>query len=163
MATKRIRTNIKFKKNVDTGQFFGFVTKKGSSWRGCDEKHECKKRIVFADMALSHNIIENALYQATLIPMKSGDGFIAISVNLVKFEGKVETIIDTDVFVVNVKFGSRCFTYNPKSKNKKSNDISSIVRLLKNRVDLQDNEGVINDFMEAATIALAYYKETIEN
>lgn len=163
MATKRLKTNIKFKKNQATGQFFGFVTKKDSSWRGCEEQQECKKRIVFVDRALSGSIIENALYHATLIPMKSGEGFIAISANLVKFEGKVETIIDSDTFVVNVKFGSRCFTYNPSSKNKKKNDISSIVKMLKGRVDLLDSECVINDFLEAATIALAYYKETTNN
>lgn len=157
--TKRLKTNIKFKKNTKTGQFFGFVTKSGSSWRGCGENSDCKKRIVFADKALSDEMVDGALYHATLVPMKSGEGFIAISAKLVKFSAKIETSISDNVFRVSVRFGNRCLTYEPGSKDKRMNSITKIADRIRERVDLENTESVVSDFLEAATIVLAYYKE----
>lgn len=156
--TKRLKTNIKFKKNAQTGQFFGFVTKKGSSWRGCDDT-ECKKRIVFVDRKASSGMVENALYHVTLIPMKVKDGFIAITAEIIKFDAKIETTVDGGVYKVDVRFGNRCITYEPESKDKRKNDITTIADKLRARIDLQDPERVVNDFLEAATIVRAYQME----
>lgn len=158
--TKRLKTNIKFKKNAQTGQFFGFVTKQGSSWRGCDEDSDCKKQVVFVDREASKGMTDNALYHATLIPMREKGGFIAISVTLIKFKAKIETFVDDGNYRVEIKFGNRCLTYEPGSRDKRMNDIKTVANKLRNRVDLQDTERVINDFLEAATIVLAYYKDS---
>jgi len=155
-----IKTNLKFKKG-DNGQYYGFVTRVGASLRGCLETDSCQKSIVFADKALTA-IIPNVLYRTTLIPMNDKKhGFIAVNVDVVKFKARVETFISDDTFKVEVKFGNKTISYNPASKSKMYSSISHIADLLSNRVDIMYPGETVNDFLEAASIVLAYYKDSI--
>src|SRR5574344_1285896 len=88
-----IRTIIKFNKLTVNGSMVGYVTKHESSWKGCREQSECKKRIVLVDAKIASGIIENVLYRTVLIPMADGNGFIAISATPVLFPAKIESKI----------------------------------------------------------------------
>lgn len=153
-----IKTNLKFKK-ADNGQFYGFVTRVGASMKGCNENDQCKKSIVFADKKLT-GIIPNALYRTTLIPMNDEKhGFIAINADIIKFKARVEALVTENEFKVEVKFGNKVITYDPSSKSKMYSSISRIAEILSHRVDIMYPGETVNDFLEAANIVLAYYKD----
>ena len=153
-----IKTNLKFKK-AENGQFYGFVTRIGMSLRGCFEEDKCKKSIVFTDKNLT-DIIPNVLYRTTLIPMNDGKhGFIAINAEVIKFKARVETYVAGGEFKVEVKFGNKVITYNPAEKSKMYSSISQIADMLSHRVDILYPCETVNDFLEAANIVLAYYKD----
>lgn len=155
---QRIKTNIKFKKN-ERGVFYGFVTKnKKGSWRGCNEESEVKKKIVFLDNHEESNMIPNALYQVTLIPMKSDSGFIALNPKILQFIAKIETKVENNIYNVTVKFGNRTVIYDPTSDNKKKNNIQSIANFLKSRVDLKYKDAVAGEFLDCACLLLSIYK-----
>lgn len=154
---QRIKTNIKFQKN-ERGALYGFVTKNAKgSWRGCRE-NETKKKIVFVDKHEEKDVIPNALYQATLIPMASNNGFIALNVKLMQFEAHIETEVDDDTYRITVRFGHTAIVYDPTSKNPKQNDIQAIVKLLKSRIDLKYKEAVAEEFCDCACLLLSIYK-----
>lgn len=162
MTQLRIKTNIKFKQN-ERGAFYGFVTKNSSgSWRGCNEESDVKKKIVFVDEHESKDIIPNALYQCSLIPMNSDCGFIALSPKLLQFTAKIETEANNGKYSVTVRFGNKAVVYDPASKNKKKNDIQSIFKLLKGRVDLKYKDAVAEEFLDCACLLLNIYKKESE-
>ncbi len=153
----RIKTNIKFKQN-ERGAFYGFVTKDNKgSWRGCRET-DVKKKIVFVDKG-EVDIIPDALYQCSLIPMKTGNGFIALEPKLLQFEARISTEATDNVYHVNVRFGHTTIVYNPKSTNPLKNNIQTIVRLLKSRHDLKYKDAVADEFCDCACLLLSIYKK----
>lgn len=156
--SQRIKTNIKFKQN-ERGAFYGFVTKnKKGSWRGCNENCDVKKQIVFVDEHEASNIIAGALYQVTLIPMTSKNGFIALNAKLVLFEAKINTEVEDNIFRVTVQFGQKVIIYDPTSEDSKKNNIQAIVNLLKSRVDLKSKDAVAEEFLDSACLLLSIYK-----
>lgn len=156
--SQRIKTNIKFKQN-ERGAFYGFVTKnERGSWRGCRDNSDAKKKIVFIDKHAEKDIIPNALYQATLIPMTSGCGFIAIDAKLVQFVAKINTEVEERTYRVTVQFGQKTIVYDPASKDAKRNNIQTIANLLKNRVDLKSKDAVAEEFLDSACLLLSIYK-----
>lgn len=159
--TQRIKTNIKFKRG-DRDELYGFVTKIGSSWRGCHEEDDVKKRIVYVDRDVQMGMEPDLLYKVTLIPMTKKDGFIAISAHQVKFSAKIKTELDDDKFKVTVSFGHKTLTYSPMSKSKKHSDMNAIANLIRDRKDLEGSMQVAEDFLDNATMALVLYKRAKE-
>lgn len=156
--SQRIKTNIKFKQN-ERGAFYGFVTKnENGSWRGCKEDSNVKKKIVFVDRHEDSGIIPNALYQVTLIPMTSDNGFIAINARLVQFVAKINTEVEEHTYRVTVQFGQKTIVYDPTSKDAKKNNIQTIANLLRNRVDLKSKDAVAEEFLDSACLLLSIYK-----
>lgn len=156
--SQRIKTNIKFKKN-ERGAFYGFVTKnERGSWRGCNENSDYRKQIVFVDKHETANIIAGALYQATLIPMTSKGGFIALNAKLVQFDAKINTEVKENTYRVTVQFGQKEIIYDPTSKNSKKNNIQAIANLLKSRIDLKSKDAVAEEFLDSACLLLSIYK-----
>lgn len=156
--SQRIKTNIKFKQN-ERGAFYGFVTKnENGSWRGCKEDSNVKKKIVFVDKHEESGIIPNALYQVTLIPMTSDNGFIAINARLVQFVAKINTEVEEHTYRVTVQFGQKTIVYDPTSKDAKKNNIQTIANLLRNRVDLKSKDAVAEEFLDSACLLLSIYK-----
>lgn len=160
--SQRIKTNIKFYKGLGgvESRLYGLVTKVQGSWRGCRETDECKKKIVFVDPSISKDIIPNALYICSLIPMRKEEGFIVKSAQLVKFKAIVETKITKNVFRVSVKFGNKVIVYDPSSKEKRHKDIRGIAESLRKRVDVLDANGVAEDFLNSACIAKRMYEQS---
>lgn len=158
MANQVIKTNIKFEKDKP-GIFRGFVTKnKSGSWRGCRCDTDSPKKIVLLNTNdISTTIKENMLYKCGLIPMKSDQGFIAISAKLVQFEAKTETIVCDDVYKVIVRFGHKEIIYDPTSKSSKQNNIQNIASLLRNREDLKSANAVAEEFLDCACLLQSIY------
>lgn len=154
---QRIKTNIKFQKN-EKGAAYGFVTKNDKgSWRGCRES-EGNKKIVFVDRYEEANIIPGALYTVSLIPMASGNGFIALNARLMQFEANIETTVHDNMYRITVQFGQKTIVYDPTSSNPKKNNIQAIVKLLKSRVDLKYKDAVADEFCDCACLLLSIYK-----
>lgn len=162
IKSPRIKTNIKFYSGLDNvaDRLYGFVTKVHGSWRGCRESEPIKK-VVFPDAALCSDIIPGVLYSCSLIPMNSGNGFIAKTANIVKFEAKISTHCNNEngVFNVCVQFGNKKIVYDPSSKFKNRTDISSIAQELRNRVDLEQALCVAEDFINHALIVRRLYQQ----
>lgn len=154
-----IKTNIKFKRGKDE-KLYGFVTKVGSSWRGCREEETKKKKIVYIDRKLEVEVEPGLLYHVTLIPMTEKDGFIAVQVKQVKFNARIKTELDNDKFRVYVSFGNKVFTYDPSSPSKKKSDMNAIADLIRNRHDLECNIEIADEFLDNAMMALILYKRS---
>lgn len=158
MTKQVIKTNIKFQEN-ERGVFQGFVTKnEHGSWRGCREDAEVSKKIVLLDpRQVQITIRENALYQCTLIPMRSDCGFIVIQAAPVLFQAKTETIVRKGVYKVKVKFGNKIIIYDPTSKCEKRNNIQGIVDYLRKREDLKYANAVAEEFLDCACMLKSIY------
>lgn len=158
---QNIKTNIKFYKGLDgvESRLYGLVTKKQGSWRGCRETDDCKKKIVFIDPSISKDIIPNALYSCSLIPMKKEGGFIAKTAQLIKFKAMIETKITRTTFRVSVKFGNKVITYDPTSNEKRQQNIKTIADGLRKRVDILDAGQVAEDFLNSACIVKRMYEQ----
>jgi hypothetical protein len=87
-------------------------------------------------------------------------GFIAVNVDIIKFKARVETYISDREFRVEVKFGNKTIIYDP-AKKKKYSSISHIADMLSHRVDIMYPGETVSDFLEAANIVLAYYKDYV--
>lgn len=157
-----IKTNIKFKRGAGK-ELYGFVTKVGSSWRGCHEESTNKKKIVYVDEKLSANMKAGLLYHVTLIPMTDKDGFIAITAKQVKFTAKIRTELDDDTFRVYVIFGNKTFTYDPTSPSEKRRDMNAIAKLIREREDLEGRMEIADEFLDNASMAFMLYKRALKN
>ncbi len=159
--TKIIKTNIKFLQglNGDPNKLYGFITKVKGSWRGCREDIE-KKKLVFPDKKIAGNIIPNALYKCTLIPMKQEQGFIAKTAKIIKFRASVVTICNDDQYQVEVRFGNRRIIYNPESTDQSRNDIQTIANHLRGRQDLENSYLVAEDFIDSAFMVKHIFNQT---
>lgn len=161
--SQQIKTIIKFKREVEginAGKIFGFVTKSNGHWKGCRDTDDCKKKIVFVDPSISKNIIDNMPYNVSLIPMRSGTGFIAMAASPVQFEAKIITKVKKNTFMVFVKFGMKTITYDPSSNQAKYNNINNIAENLRHRIDLLDAAGVAEDFVDAAFMTKSLYNRS---
>ena len=161
---KKIKTYLKFRRSERNGtSFVSYVRKENGSWKGCHESDGYKKKIVLADAALAAILLENVLYNTTLIPMKESMGFVAINAEPVKFQARINTIIDDDRYAVEVKFGHKLIVYEPASPMENRRSIDGIIKTLSHRIDIKDPERVICDFKESALTVLAYYKSDHPN
>ena len=158
MTKVKIKTIIKFKKQ-ENGECYGFVTKTArGAWRGCNESDDVKKQIVIVDSHIKDSITTNALYQATLIPMESKCGFIAVDTKLMQFSAKIETEAEDDVYKVTVKFGHAAIVYDPTSDSPSRNNIQAIAKLLRNRIVLKYKDAVAEEFLDCACLLQSIYK-----
>lgn len=157
----RIVTNIKFYKGLDNvaDKLYGFVTKVDGSWRGCRDTEKTKK-IVFVDSAVAGNILPNVLYSCSLIPMTSGNGFIAKSATVVKFAAKIITTTKNDVFMIKVVFGNKTIVYDPSSHETRRNSIQLIADMLRSRLDLKNAPEVAEDFITSASAVKRLYLQS---
>lgn len=158
-----IKTNIKFKKNSE-GHLYGFVTKTDGSWRGVREEEKVKKKIVFVDPMAEKNMKPGLLYRSLLVPMTDGNGFICLNATKMIFKAQIKSydIPEHGFFRVEVRFGNKCISYNPSSKEKKYNDMQSIADMLRKREDIRNPMAVADMFLDAATVALTLYKRELK-
>lgn len=157
---RQIKTIIKFKKGeggINNGKVYGFVTKQNGHWKGCRDTDECKKKIVFVDPRAYDDILINTPYNATLIPMRSEQGFIATAISPVQFEGKIITKVNRGEFKVLCKFGMKTIVYDPTSEDPKFNRINDIANVIRHRQDLKDAAMVAEDFIDSACIVKSMY------
>lgn len=165
IMAQHIKTNIKFCKGLDNSdsRVYGFVTKVDGSWRGCYGDDNTKKKIVFVDTALEKSIVPGKLYRCVLTPMKSQQGFVAISAVLVGFPGVVRAMCGNGNFKVTVQFGNRLITYDPSSDDPRKNDIQVVARHLQQRIDLKNAYAVAENFVDNAVLIKRLYDQHHKN
>lgn len=154
---KKIPVNLKFYRSKEKPEkLVSYVTKKNSSWIGVRVEAEVAKKVVVIGCQIK-NIIEGALYNATLIPMREKEGFVAVKIVPVQFEAKMETLYHkSGDFYIKISFGNKCMVYDPKNKNPLSSDINQFKNRLEKRIDIRNLPSLIEDFDRAVNIQAIY-------
>lgn len=160
---ERIFTKLKFTKSEQTGAIVSFVSQnpKTGQIRGVRQDDPYPKKICILDRALSSSVLLNTLYDATLVPMTSKDGFVAISITPVQFKAKIEvTVCPKALYKVEVKFGNKVILFDPMDGKRDSvKKLAECKRVLETRVDIKDLLQVVEDFEETAYSVIAKYEQ----
>ena len=157
---KKMIINIKFSKNKQSDSLAGYVTKQNGSWKGCRADDPRHKKIVLPGQEIKGGLMENVLYRTKVIPMKEKDGFVAIKVEPVQFEARIETKFKGKRYRIEVKFGNKTLVYDPFcKKNLQRSDIARFRKTLESRPDIKDLQQVVDDFLDMANVQAAYSNE----
>ncbi len=152
---KKIKVYLKFGK-TDENALCAFVTKEGGSWKGVRKKDPRKKKIVLVAREAYHHVIENVLYQATLVPMVGKDGFVAIRVKPVQFNAKVSVQPVGEEYFISVKFGGKEIIYNPKARIESYRNPEAVADMIASRPDIKNIIETVNEFWDAVHVQSAY-------
>lgn len=159
---KKIYTKLKFVKSEDTGAYIGFVSQNMKTGRivGVRQDSEYPKKICIIDKKLSCQVVPNILYDVTLIPMKEKNGYIAIEITPVSFEATIETnYVPKAIYQVEIKFGNKTILFDPLDGKKESvRTVTGVREILEKRMDIQNIQQVVEDFMEAAGSLMKRYE-----
>lgn len=160
-SKKVLKTRIKFMFDEITKTHIAFITKdENGNWRGCRENNQSKKKIVIPSKEIAMNVKDNILYQAVLINMDNDKGFIAKELEIIKFPATIETTIEPERYKVEVRFGNKKVIYDPQNGRQESRKtLPGVMNILKNRVDIENKEQVLENFYEIANQVLTLYIE----
>jgi hypothetical protein len=152
--TTRVYTKLKFVKSDVSGATVSFVSQNPKTGRICGVRQDSSypKKICMVDKAIAGQIIMNALYDCTLIPMTDKNGYVVISAEPVQFKATVETTyIKNNVYLVEVKFGNKVIRFDPFNGRKESvKSFQACKAVLEKRIDVKDIIQVVDDFEKAA-------------
>lgn len=155
MSQKRKVTPVylKFYRNQKENKIVGFVRKRNGSWIGCHEDDDEKKKIVLIGNQVK-NVMENILYKANLIPMKSDQGFVCIGVRPVQFDAEMEVIphLKGNGYSVKITFGNRKMVYDEKNDNPMSSNLQSFIDRLSHRIDIKNINKLVDEFIRVVSI-----------
>lgn len=149
-----IFTKLKFKKSEKSGLLVGFVSQNPKTGRikGVREDSEFPKQVCVVDASISPEIIVGALYNAAIVPMYQKKGFIVIEATPHQFKADIEVCyVPKAIYMVNVKFGNKTITFDPKDGRKESTrSLAAVKQLLERRIDIRNITQVVEDFVDAA-------------
>jgi hypothetical protein len=159
---RKIYTKLKFVRSDETGAYIGFVSQQPKTSRivGVRQDSEYPKKICIIDRELSNLIIPNILYDVTLIAMKEKNGYIVVEATPVAFKAVIETTyIKTAIYKIEIKFGNKTILFDPVNAKKDSvRTIAGVKKILEKRMDIQNLQQVIDDFLEAAYSLMKHYE-----
>ncbi|MCC8198803.1 MAG: hypothetical protein LIP06_09595 [Tannerellaceae bacterium] len=153
-----LTTRLKFKKSKQTNEMTGFVSlnSKTGNLRGVKENSQYQKKVCVLAKDLSNRelIVEDVLYNVSVVPMKSNNGFVVVSATPVPFEAKINALVIPKVtYKVTATFGHKTVYYDPlDGKSSASNTLQGALDELESRKDLANKEQVIADFKRQAII-----------
>ena len=151
----KIFTKLKFQKS-ETGAYISFVSQntKTGRYSGVSQDSQYPKKIVIVDKKLASQVIPKVLYDATLIPMKERDGYIAVELKPVSFSATIETTyVPKALYKIEIKFGNKTILYDPVDGRKDCvRTIGGVKKILEKRMDLMNLPQVVEDFLAAASI-----------
>ena len=157
-----ICTKMKFTTSDVTGATVGFVSQntKTGEFRGVRQNDPHPKKICIVDRKLACDILQNTLYDVTLVPMNEKDGYVVIEATPVQFHAEVATTyIPKAIYRICVRFGNKKIQFDPKDGRKDTvKNLVKCRRLLETRVDLKNLNEVVEDFDEASRNLLKRYK-----
>ena len=155
---RRVHTKLKFIKSDQTGAYIAFVSQNTASGRICGVRQDADvpKKICVLDKALMCDTLLNVLYDVTLIPMTEKNGYVAIEVTPVQFKATINTTyVPKTIYEVEVKFGNKTIRFDPLHGTSDSmRTLEGCRGVLEKRVDIEDINEVVSDFVEAATALL---------
>ena len=139
------QTQLKFASSERTGELIGFVSRhsKTKQLRGVREDSPYKKKICVLSEDLKGKIVPNVLYAVELKAMHSGNGFVVVAATPVLFKAIIETLLSPKgTYKVN-----KTIYFDPlKGKTHSSRTVAGVVALLRQRIDIEDQEEVIERF-----------------
>ena len=154
-------TKLKFKKSEKTGMLVGFVSQNPRTGRinGVREDSEYPKQVCIVDASIAADIIIGALYNAAIVPMHQKKGYIVIEATPYQFKAEIEICyVPKACYVVNVRFGNKTITFDPKDGRKETTrSLSAVKALLEKRIDIRNVTQVVEDFVDAANTILDKY------
>jgi hypothetical protein len=160
--TKKIYTKLKFVRSEKSGAYIGFVSQNLQTGRiiGVRQDSKYSKKICIIDKELANFIILDILYDVTLIPMREKNGYIVIEANPVTFKARIETTyIKKVIYKIEVKFGNKSILFDPIDGKKDSvRTIAGVREILEKRMDIQDSQQVIEDFLNTAYLLMKHYE-----
>lgn len=161
--SSRVKTKLKFTKSDKTGAYVAFVSQNTVTKRvmGVRPDSDCPKKICIIDKDLAHQIIPGVLYDATLIPMKEKNGYIAIEITPVSFDATFETsYVPKAVYRIEVKFGNQTILFDPKDGKKDSvRTVKGVRDILEGRLDIKNLSQVIDEFMVTSEALLERFEK----
>lgn len=148
------KSQIKFAKSERTGELIGFVSRhsKTRQLKGVREDSRFGKQICVLSEDLKGTIEPNVLYSVELKPMHKANGYVVVAATPVQFPARVESIIvPKALYKVTMTFGNKTVYFDPKDgKSSMSKTIDGVLDILKERRDIRNLEGVIEDFTRQA-------------
>ncbi len=150
----RTYTKLKFIRSEISGAPVSFVSQNPKTGRICGVRQDSEypKKICIVDKLLASQIIMNALYDCTLIPMDERNGYVVIAAEPVQFKATVtSTYIKGNIYLVEVKFGNKIIRFDPFNGKKESvKSMAACKSVLEKRIDVKDLIQVVEDFERAA-------------
>lgn len=149
-------SQLKFAKSERTGELIGFVSRhpKNQKLIGVREDSRFGKQICVLSEHLKGQVEPDVLYEVELKPMHKANGYVVVSATPVLYEVQVETIIvPKSIYQVTVTFENRykTFYFDPKDgKSIQSRTCEGVLSVLRERKDLKNKEGVIQDYLRQA-------------
>ena len=145
------KSRIKFAKSEHTGELIGFVSRhsKTRQLKGVREDSRFGKQICVLSEDLKG---ANVLYSVELKPMHKANGYVVVAATPVQFQARVESVIvPKALYKVTVTFGNKTVYFDPKDgKSATSRTIDGVLSILRERKDIRNLEGVIDDFIRQA-------------
>lgn len=149
-------SQLKFAKSERTGELIGFVSRhpKNHKLIGVREDSRFGKQICVLSEHLKDRIEPDVPYEVELKPMHKANGYVVVSATPVLYEVQVETIIvPKSIYQVTVTFenGYKTFYFDPKDgKSAQSRTCEGVLSILRERKDIKNKEGVIQDYLKQA-------------
>ena len=148
------KSQIKFAKSERTGELIGFVSRhsKTRQLKGVREDSRFGKQICVLSEDLKGTVEPNVLYSVELKPMHKAKGYVVVAATPVRFTARVESVIvPKALYKVTVTFGNKTVYFDPKDgKSAMSKTIGGVLSILRERRDIRNLEGVIDDFNRQA-------------
>jgi len=149
-----VKTHIKFTQIAETGEIIGFVSRntKTGELRGVLESSEYPKKVCVLSKDLQGTIEPNVLYDVEMKPMLSGNGYVVISAERIKFEAEFKTTkIPNKVYQIEIKFGNKTIYFDPlEGAYVDRKTIEGVCAALDKRKDLSNKEDVKKRFIKEA-------------
>lgn len=149
----KIYTRAKFIYSKERNKMEAYVASEPDTGRIVGVKFDAPvyKRLCIPSLDVT-NIVANVLYDVTLVPMSSSNGFIVTEATPVQFEATVKTYYTPKIqYVASVSFGYKEIFYDPLyGKQRSTRTIDGIKELLERRIDIKNITSVIEDFTKAA-------------
>lgn len=150
------KSQLKFAKSGDSGELIGFVSRQPKTQKlmGVREDSRFGKKICVLSEELKGTLLPNKLYAVELKAMHHGTGYVVISAAPILFTAQVDTlIVPKSIYQVTVSFGNKTVFFDPKDgKSASSRTLSGVIKLLRERDDVEDISGVIETLTRQATM-----------
>jgi len=153
-AETSVRVRLRFSRSNKTGYIVGFVSQKMQTgeWIGVSEDNPVPKKICVLNRTLSPYVILNKLYDAEIVPMRNGNGFVAKNIELVQYPAKVITShIPGMLYHVEAVFGGKRIVFDPaESRDRSVCDPQRAIEKLRIRTDVLNLEQALEEFGDEA-------------
>jgi len=147
---EEIHTRLKFVQSERNGSMVSYVSINpvNGQVKGVRVDSKFPHKIVVCSLDIAPIILGNVLYKATIIPMKSGKGYVCIEAEPVQFKASVKTNYEKGrVYQIVISFGNKNLVFDPFNGKKASVlTTAGFIDLLEHRVDIADQSQVVADF-----------------